>query len=291
MQVKILPKQIIRKEIDGSHYYFVGERHYPSVTHIIGQAAPKEYGLLNFFKTNSPSEIERIKDETAGFGTLVHEALEKLLYGVEIKMSDYNQAAQANIVQFSEWFYITKPEKYLPEQQVVFDRAVEEGYEDLNEFPEADRYGGTLDFLGEIEVGNLIQVPNLFTKKQIQGITEKYDGNLKHKLLCLIDFKTTSGIYYSHQLQLGAYKLAAEQMFGRKVDFCGILRLGTRHKSGYEMKMVDGVRMAEMYIKVFEIYKNMNGDKLPEPPEVEIYPETIKLVDARIEERVLRNRR
>lgn len=291
---RILPKDIIRKEIDGSHHYFVGDRHYSSVTHILDVAGPKEYGLINFFKTNSPSEIEAIKNQTAEFGTVVHDAIEKLLFGVELKMSDYTDEHKKLLVQFSDWFKTVRPTQYLPEQVVVWDGALSDDMpqpendertteERLNDEPDADRFAGTLDFLGEIEAGNLVKVPNCFSSKAAQDrFLEKYPAD--KKLLCLIDFKTTSGIYFSHKLQLGAYKLAAEQMFGRPIDVCAVLRLGTRHKAGYEFKLVNGDEFGNTFMNVMDTYKMLNGGKLPDPPKIEVYPETIQLVEADVKE-------
>jgi hypothetical protein len=108
--------------------------------------------------------------------------------------------------------------------------------------------------------------------------------NFGKKLLCLLDFKTTSGIYFSHKLQLGAYRLAAEQMFGRKIDVCAVVRFGTKHKSGYEMKLVDGNWASETFKSVFNTYKQLNGGSLPKPPVMTVYPEIVQLVSTDMKE-------
>jgi len=262
---KILPKDIVRKEQDGQHHYFVGERYYTSVTRILDVAGPKEYGLMNFIKNNTPEDIEKIKQVTGDFGSAIHEAIEKLLFGVEIKMSDYSDPQKKVLMQFSEWFKTARPKQYLPEQTVA--------WEGIDE----DRFAGTLDFLGEIDAENLASMPNMFTTKAAQAEFIKVYGG--RKLLCLIDFKTTSGIYYSHKMQIGAYRLAAEQMFGREIDICAVVRLGTKHKCGYEMKMFDGEWASKMFLQVLETFKGLNGGKLPDPPMITVYPETIQLVE------------
>jgi len=294
---RILPKDIVRREQDGSHHYFVGERYYSSVTHILDVAGPKEYGLLNFFKNNTPEQIEEIKTTTAGFGSTIHDAIEKLLFGVELKTSDYSDAQKKILVQFSDWFKTARPTQYLPEQVIVWDQAVENITDSMRENmdedkilphlletnPNADRFAGTLDFLGEISAENMAAMPNCFTTKaELAAFQAKYQAD--KKLLCLIDFKTTSGIYFSHKLQLGAYKLAAEQMFGRAIDVCAIVRFGTRHKCGYEMKMVDGYKFAHTFMNVLDTYKMLNNGKLPDPPAIAVYPETIQLVEADFKE-------
>lgn len=279
---RILPKDIVLKEFDGQHHYFVGDRYYSSVTHILDVAGPKEYGLLNFFKNNTPEQIEQIKTETAGFGTSIHDAIEKLLFGIELKMENYTDSQKKVLIQFSDWFKTVRPTQYLPEQAVVWDEALTAKFEgdSLEDHPQLDRFAGTLDFLGEITVENLLKVPNLFaTKAAEQEFKNKYPDPTQ-KLFVLLDFKTTSGIYFSHKLQLGAYKLAAEQMFGRKIDLCGIVRFGTRHKAGYEMKLVDGDNFSHTFMNVVDTYKMLNNGKLPDPPQIDVYPETIQLVEA-----------
>lgn len=285
---RILPKDIIRREVDGQHHYFVGDRHYVSVTHILDVAGPKEFGLMNFLKQNTPDDIERIKSTTGDFGTICHDGFEKLLYGVNLETKNYTDPQKKIFMQFQDWFKTARPTQYLPEQVIVWDDGLNlmpEGTQSADQLiGNSDRFGGTLDFLGEITVENLLRVENCFSTKAAMAEFQAKYPDPQQKLLCLIDFKTTSGIYFSHKLQVGAYKLAAEQMFGRKVDVCAIARFGTKHKSGYEFKMFDGDWAATTFQSVFNTFKQLNGGKLPEPPTIEVYPETIQLVDVDMRE-------
>src|SRR6266567_6238652 len=77
---------IVRKEIDNTHYYFVNEEWYPGVTSILDEAAPMGYGLRNFLLTNTPESAQEIKDTTAGLGSKLHDAYEKLLNGEELSL-------------------------------------------------------------------------------------------------------------------------------------------------------------------------------------------------------------
>ncbi len=55
----------------------------------------------------------------------------------------------------------------------------------------------------------------------------------------VIDFKTSSSIQYgSQELQVQAYRVALEEM-GWTIDRLGLVRLGTKHKRGYEFKKID----------------------------------------------------
>ena len=46
--------EIVRKEIDDSHYYFVDGEFYPGVTSILEEAAPVPYALKQWFKITMP---------------------------------------------------------------------------------------------------------------------------------------------------------------------------------------------------------------------------------------------
>lgn len=110
---------IVRKEVDDSHFYFVNDEFYPSVTRVLDIAAPKEYGLLNFFKQNTPDEIEERSSKAKENGSLVHDACEKLLNGVGVPSKDYTPQAKKAIVSFMEWFALVKPTKMITEHTIA----------------------------------------------------------------------------------------------------------------------------------------------------------------------------
>ena len=94
----------------------------------------------------------------------------------------------------------------------------------------------------------------------------------------LIDFKTTSGIHYTHQLQVLAYKQAYEESTGLKIDKVGIARFGTKHKAGYEFKEVTDYTI-EDFMNLYRTYLSLNGGSIKEPKTIAIYPETVKLLE------------
>lgn len=110
---------IIRREVDDTHFYFVNDEFYPSVTRILDIAAPKEYGLLNFFKQNTPEEIEDRSNKAKENGSLVHDACEKLLNGIEIPSKDYPPQAKKMIVSFMDWFDAVRPTKLITEHTIA----------------------------------------------------------------------------------------------------------------------------------------------------------------------------
>jgi hypothetical protein len=224
---------IVRKEIDSSHYYFVEGQYFPGVTSVLDQACPKGEQLLNWMKSNSQEEIERISEESMAFGSKLHDAYERLLNGEELNLADdyKNTKAKRHLVSFYNWFQSTKPTMLETEQTVA---------------SLTYKYAGTLDLACQI------------------------NGEL-----WIIDFKTGSGIYFSHELQLAAYKQAYEEMHGVKVKHVGILRTGSKHKSGYEFKEI--VRPFDEFLNVYNLYLALHDGKIPQPPLVNAYPDTIKL--------------
>jgi len=224
---------IVIKATETEHYYWVDGVWAPATTHILDMAAPKEFGLIEFFKNNTAEDIKRISDTAKANGSAVHDACERLLNGEEVSLQDLDKRGKDAIVAFLLWYDEVKPRDYLTEHTVASCSPL---------------YAGTLDLVASI------------------------DGKR-----CIVDFKTNKGgIYFSNKLQVMAYKKAYEETTGEKIDATYILRLGSQHKSGYEWKLVDDVTEAD-FVKVYDTYITMNGGKLPEPPEIEIYPEKIKL--------------
>lgn|GEM_PF-2443593 len=121
---------------------------------------------------------------------------------------------------------------------------------------------------------------DIITEHTIASLTYKFAGTLDlccriDGKLTIIDFKTGAAIYFSHYLQLAAYKQAFEEMYGKKVEQLYILRTGSRHKSGYEFKLIE--TPFEDFKNVYNTYLNLHGGKLPEPPLIDVYPNKLKL--------------
>lgn len=237
---KIAPFQVVRKDIDDEHFYYIDSEFVPGVTTILGEAGPVGYGLRNHWQTNTKSESEKILTISGDFGTLIHDAIERLLHGEELDLKrDYSDTlykdARKHIMSFHDWFHAFKPDvKSIKPEFVVGSKKY--------------KYGGTLD---------------LFCTKDKES--------------WVIDFKTASGIYSNHERQIAAYKHAYEEMTGKKIDKMGILRTGSRHKAGYEFKEVD--RPFKSFLNVYETYLDEHGGKIPEPPLVDVYPERLRIIE------------
>lgn len=254
MDKKIAKPEIVLKEINDSHYYWVDGVYMPSVTHILHQAAPTGDGLINFFLNNTPESAEKIKNDAADFGTLIHKTIERLLIGEEIdlkaKLPDgkpaFSERAKKYLMNFHDWFHEYKPTDVRPEQVIASKKY---------------RYAGTLDLVCTISAER----------------AKQYDPKSVGEERWLVDFKTSSAIYYNYELQLAAYKQAWEELYGEPIHRTFVLRLGSKHKVGYEFK--ETKRKVEDFMRVYNTWLDLSGGTIPDPPTEPKYPDKIKLFE------------
>lgn len=250
--MKKAPFEIIRKEIDDSHYYWIDGEFVPAVTAILDESGPVEFGLRNFWKQNSASEADKKMNDAGDFGSMMHDLYERLLNGEEIDMKKFIlpdgtlyrdvKKAQKHLMSFHDWFHSFKPDlKSIQTEFTVGSKKYQ--------------YAGTLDLACTKHIG----------KNKVE--------------VWIIDFKTSAGIYSNHERQVAAYKKAYEEMTNVKVSHTAILRTGSQHKCGYEFKEVD--RPFQSFLNVYKTFVDDNGGKVPNPPEVNVYPETLRLIEKR----------
>ena len=133
---------------------FLDERYYecpktglyfPSVTHILGYV-PKGMGFMNWLKQNG-MDSDKIRDEAAAQGTRVHNGIEKLLKGEELKWEpvtdDVMNLVGANYSE-REWYMLLRFKDFMQEFEPNII-AVEYKMVD-HEL----RVGGTLDLVAEV---------------------------------------------------------------------------------------------------------------------------------------------
>lgn len=236
--MKIAPIQLVKKEIDDSHYYWLDGEFVPSVTAILEEAGPVGYALKKYFQDSTPEDIREKSKDSLKFGSLVHNTIERLLYGEEINLlaPEYNHTKlKKHLMSFHNWFHEFKPDVHsIQTELMVGSRKY--------------KYAGTLD------------------------LACKRNGEL-----WIIDFKTSAGIYPNYERQIAAYKEAYQEMFGVKVDHTAILRTGTQHKKKFEFKETE--KPFDSFLDVFKTFLDEHEGKVPEPPDVSVYPDTLKLLE------------
>lgn len=241
--------ELVRFETDISHYYWLNEEFMPGVTSILGEAAPTPFGLKRFWQDNTKEEADQIFTMAGDFGSKMHDAFENLLLANELNLlKDYPTKKEKDcLMAFKDWFGWYQPTDFIPEQPIASAKY---------------KYAGTLDFVGTIN-------------------GERW----------LIDFKTSNAIHFSHQLQILAYKQAYEESYGDKIDRVGIARFGTIHKGtdpkpgklketgkGWEFREVTQYTIDD-FMNIYRTYITLHNGEIPVPPEIAVYPETLKLLE------------
>jgi hypothetical protein len=231
---------IKREEIDDSHYYFVDGVYFPGVTTILHETLPTPFALRQWIGDIGNEKAQQKLESAADRGTRIHNACESLLRGEDVHLGrDFSNSNDKKcVVAFADWVNEYNPFIQSPE--------------DI-EFTVASRHGfaGTLDIFCYIN-------------------DEPW----------IIDIKTSTGIYESHKLQIVAYQQALYEMRGIQAK-TAILHLNYRTKKGYSFinKIDIGGRRLEFgdFMKVFEVYKILNGGEIKSPPIKNTYPDVINL--------------
>ena len=238
---KLYRPVIVRKEVQDNHYYYVDGQFFPGVTTILHETLPTPFALKQWLGEVGNEKAEVKLKLAADRGTKIHNACENLLKGDRIKLHEEfpDRRDQKCIVAFIDWVNEVQPE-YDP-KYIEFVVASQAGF------------AGTVDFFCKINGEPWI-----------------------------IDFKTSRGVYESHKLQATAYQQAFYEMTGIMANRA-ILHLNFRTKKGWsfvtKMEMKGKDISFEDFMKVFALYKVLNGGEIPEPKMTEAYPRLVKLYD------------
>ena len=240
--MKLYKPVIVKKEVNNEHFYYVNDKFTPGVTTILSQSMPMPYGLRKWIGDMGNERAEAKFVAAGERGTAIHNACEHLLAGKKLKLTENfpNKSDQKAIVGFINWFNKFKPE--FNEEDIEMVVASQMGF------------AGTLDLFCHI------------------------NGNPT-----IVDFKTSSSVHDSHKLQITAYQQAFEEMTGIKANRI-ILNLNST-RSGFsvyddtKMKIKKEPITTDSFMKVFDMYKMLNGGTIPEPDMQDVYPDEVKLFD------------
>lgn len=233
----------------------------PGVTHILHKASAKDEGFYQYLLSTNKDEAQK-KLETAGDeGARVHDAIKDLILGQEISINSLypsEQTGKPEPLNMKEWEALLAwqrfTERFQPEtiavEHTVYD----------------DKVAGTIDYIATIllTAGEKIYLND-------KEVTIKSTTRIK----ALLDWKKSGNIYPEYKKQTGVYR----QIYGDKtVTHTCIVRLGTKHKSGYEIRLYDAAfsdKHAKLFWNDYDYYSYQNP-KPWEPDETEI-PEKIKV--------------
>ncbi|MDB5239363.1 MAG: 1, phiSA1p24 [Candidatus Parcubacteria bacterium] len=219
--------RFIDRRGDWTHYWIKSEKIFvPAVNHIIRTGYPKGERFYQYLLHANPAEAEK-KLLTAGEeGTRTHSAIRDLIWGKTVsletkypndltgKWESLSPEEWHNIEAFAAWCSKYDPHVLLSEEPI---------------WSRAHGYAGTIDFVGTIQV----PPDDKAFPTEVRGT----------RILILIDWKTSSGIWEEYELQTAAYRTAAlvchDDILPIKEYgglWTGVVRLGTAHKQGFEMK-------------------------------------------------------
>lgn len=239
--------------VNKDHIYQIGEDYYPSVTTILS-ALSKGKGFDVWLQSHSQEESKEILNSAGLSGSKIHKAIENMLNGERIVPQEFIYVDSdgvehkgltpeecSKVSSFMRWWYEYRP-KLLSYEKIVYS--------------ESRKYAGTVDFIGTIKEGKIdakSKTPN-------------------KELMFIIDWKTGNGIYASYDLQVAAYAMAEIEMTNKKIDKIAILRLGTKHKAGYEFKIIDSILDPyKSFLGVLSAWQYQNPNFAPKIINVPLY--------------------
>src|SRR3990167_30948 len=266
-------KRFCDRNGDWEYYYNTKTKKFlPSVNYVLGLGYAKSEGFYKYLLNTTKEEAERKLKTKGEEGTRTHMAIRDLISGLKITMTTkyFNELTnRQEVLSNDEWdnlgAWIAFCERY--KLEVI-----------ANEFASHDGIrAGTVDFLG------ILSVPD-----EDKAFHRSYWGK---KVLVLLDWKTSSGIWPEYKSQVGIYSSMVrishkfDKFFKAYPFFTGVVRIGTKHKNGgYELE-IWGEEETQIGILKFEaawvIGFTNEKKKLPEIEQIptEYY---IKLPQAKI---------
>lgn len=220
-------------------WYQVGDEFYPSSTWIAGYY-PKGIAFMKWLASKGWDEAEALKNAGGNRGSKVHQAVDKLLRGEEVKMDSHFIVDGKDeeltvedwecVMSFADWHRLENPKQIILNESVVVSKKF--------------KYAGTLDLF-----------------------YEKRDGRKS-----ILDIKTSSSIWPEMELQLSSYKNAVEES-GQKVDCMEILQLNYKLNRA-KFKVTEIEDKFVLFRAARAIWENENKSVVPKQKD---YPVAIKL--------------
>ena len=263
-------QKLIDRNGDWQFYKILDENRYvPAVNYVLTLGYAKGPRFAEYLLSVTKEEAKK-KLTTAGEeGSRTHQAIRMLILGEEIKLETKfmnSLTGRSEELTKDEWdnliAWVAWCDKYNPE--TIMQETVT--------FSRKHGYAGTLDWFGVITVPE----GDKAFPKEIAG----------KKVLILIDWKTSSGVWDEYKAQTAAYMEAVVEMGAHSqyfahygdLTYTGVVRLGTAHKNGgFELKAWNKGQTAE-HLARFLAAKTIAAENLEFGIEVTEIPASFKRI-------------
>lgn len=263
---------LTRVDLEADHHYFVDNTYFISVTRVLDIAAPFPEGLRNWLRFTDAQESNERMEMTRDRGSKLHRALEELFMGWQVHFADYpTKYEKEAIVSFIRTMRFLAPKRWQTELVVADPKRRLAGTMDLWCMVDKRK----LDVLLE-PTKYLDLYPDEFALKP--KYADLLDGKPK-MVSVVIDYKFTGRSTYNHMVQASAYKHLFNMSYKNKLPKAShayIWRYSATHKNKFDMH--ETKLPFRSFSRVFETCLDYLGS-FPEPPEMNVYPDSVKLFD------------
>lgn len=285
--------EVMKLEINDDHYYYIfNEKNktgtfMAGVTSVLGEAAPVEFGLREYWKMNTKEAGEEFFNATGERGSKLHAAVDDLINDIELNLKeDYQTAYEKKaLLAWHRWFRIFKPTDIWSEFIVASEKYMIAGTVDIKCMATAinaalalnpDRYLSIDPITGEIT--QKISKRHKTTVLQAD-VKEGKIANPQKQERWIIDNKFASGIRYSHKKQIQAYYELDRESFGDETaaDRIGIILPTAKNKWGF--KFVEVEKNFTPFLHIYETYKDLHDGVLPQPDLEQVFPDKLRLFE------------
>lgn len=263
---------LTRVDIESDHHYFVDNTYFLSVTRVIDLAGPFPEALRQYLRVTDAQESQERMEMTRDRGSKLHRALEELFLGWEVHLADYpTKYEREAIVSFIRVMRFLQPTQWKTELVVADPKRRLAGTLDLWAVADARRLAMLLEPTKYLDI-----YPDSFAVKP--KYAELLEGPPK-LVSFILDYKFTGRNTYSHKVQVGAYK----HMFN--MSYKGTLPKAMRaftwryspiHKNKFDMQ--ESKLPFQSFSRIFDTCLDYLGS-FPEPPEMNIYPDSVRLFE------------
>jgi hypothetical protein len=268
---------LTRVDLEAEHHYFVDNTYFLSVTRVLDIGGPFPEALRQYLRSTDAAESVERMEMTMARGSKLHRALEELYLGWEVQLADYpTQYEKEAIVSFIRVMRFLTPKEWRTELVVADPVRRLAGTMDL--WCVADKR--KLDMLLE-PTKYLDRYPDEFVVK------ERYKDMLKGRkklVSVVIDYKFTGRNTYNHKAQVAAYKHMFNLSYAgklKKATHAYTWRYSAMHKNRFDMQ--ESHLPFRSFSRIFETCLDYLGS-FPEPPEMNVYPDAVRLFNPKRKE-------